>query len=184
MSTDIVKEIANAPQGTLKLYKGNDIGLSENSIITHMDNTQNIGKRIDAAINAGCFIEALSLRLQIVDFWLRIYFRNTRNEGEQRRREFGRLLDQCKKLGLDNSLFTKLKEFNNHRVDAIHGYVIGKTTYEALKPIVAESKKLSSETIAWVLENCGEVISNAEGRAFKVGDTILKWKTQIQKLSA
>lgn len=61
---------------------------------------------------------------------------------------------------------------------------MGKTTYETLEPIVAESKKLSSETITWVLENCGEVISNVEGRTFKVGDMILNWKAQIQKLSA
>lgn len=184
MSNDNVKEIANAPQGTFKLYRGNDIGLDENSIKTHLNNVQNIGKRIDAAINAGFLIEALSLRLQIVDYWLRIYFRNTRNKGEQRQREFGRFLEQCKKLGLDNSLFTKLREFNKHRVNAIHGYVIGRTTYETLEPIVAESKKLSSETIIWVLENCGEVISNVESGTFKVGDRILNWKAQIQKLSA
>lgn len=86
MSNDTVEEIANAPQGTFKLYRGNDIGHDENSINTHLNNIQNVGKKIDAAINAGFFIEALSLRLQIVDFWLRIYFRNTRNEGEQRAR--------------------------------------------------------------------------------------------------
>lgn len=184
MSNDMVKQIANAPQGTFKLYRGNDIGLDKNSIKIHLNNIQNVGKRIDAAINAGFLIEALSLRLQVVDYWLRIYFRNTRNEGEQRQQVFGRLLGQCKRLGLDNSLFAKLKEFNNHRVEAIHGYVIGKTTYETLEPIVAESKKLSSETIIWVLENCGEVIGSVESGTFKVGDMILDWKAQIQKLSA
>ncbi len=182
MSNEIVHQVASAPGGTYKLYKGSDIGLDEDSINTHLSNLQGISERIQIAIDLGFHIEVLSLRLQIIDFWLRIYYRNKRPEGEQRQREFGRLIDQCKNLGFNTDLATKLKDFNSHRVKAIHGYVIGKTTYEVLAPVVGESKSLSSETIAWVLENCGEVINNMKGRSFEVGDMILNWRAQIDQL--
>lgn len=183
MSTELIREIAIAPYGTYKLYHGSDIGHDEDSINTHLSNLHNIGQRIEAAIKSGFLIEALSLRLQVIDFWLRIYYRNQRKVDEKRQREFGRLLDQCKDLGLDKDLVRELKEFNSHRVDAIHGFIIGKTTYEVLLPVVNESKSLSSKCIAWVLENCGEVIHSIEGRSFEVGDMILNWKAQIDHLA-
>jgi hypothetical protein len=182
MSNQIVEQVAIAPNGTYKLYHGSDIGHDEDSINTHLSNLQNISEKIQKAIDSEFYIEALSLRLQIVDFWLRVFYRNKRNIGEQRQREFGRLIDQCKKLGMDQPLVTRLKDFNTHRVNAIHGYVIGKTTYENLAPVVTESKALSSECIAWILENCGEVIDSMEGKTFEVGDMVLNWQAQIAQL--
>jgi hypothetical protein len=93
MSDDIRKRVESAPVGTYRVYRGSDIGLDENSINTHLKNLDGIGQRIQAAIEAGFLIEALSLRLQIIDYWLRIYFRNKRAQGEERQRQFGRLLD-------------------------------------------------------------------------------------------
>lgn len=177
-----MEQVASAVSGTYKLYNGSDIGHDEDSINTHLSNLNNINKKIEDAIDYGFYIEALSLRLQIIDFWLRVYYRNKRVVGEQRQREFGRLIDQCKNLGFDSDLSRKLKEFNSHRVNAIHGYVMGKTTYDELNLIVTESKSLSSECIAWILENCGEAIDTMKGRAFEVGDMILNWQMQINQL--
>ena len=182
MSGDIVNKVKNVPAGTYRLYKGSGIGHDEDSIHTHLNNLSGISEKIQRAIELECFIEAISLRLQIIDFWLRVFFVNRCAEGQTRKREFGALLDQCKGLDLDQEIYEKLKAFNKHRINAIHGYVIGKTTYKELEPVVKESKKLSSELIIYVLENTGEDIQDMEGRTFEVGDMILNWKAQIVHL--
>ena len=181
-TNEMMRVIATAPPGTFKVYRGRGTGVEE-YIHAHMSNLGGITERIQQAYRAGCLIEVVSLRLQVIDYWLRIFFANKAPAGERRQREFGRLLGQCKDLGLDLSLFTRLKNFNDHRIRAIHGYVIGHTTYENLEPVVRESRSLSTDLIIFVLENCGSVIT-ALGGTFEVGDMILNVSAQIAHLQA
>jgi len=55
-------------------------------------------------LQCGCLLEVISLRLQIMDYWLRVYFVNEAPTGTQRKKEFGALLDQCERLGLPSNL--------------------------------------------------------------------------------
>ena len=177
---DIKRALASHPPGTFKLFRGTGTGAEEN-IETHLKNLEDVGRRIKRAIQAECYVEVISLRIQIVDYWLRIYFVNKAHTGMKRRREFGGLLDQCKELGFDNELYRELMAFNLHRINAIHGYVIGKIEYNILNSIVLESKSLSARTIIYVLQNCGEVITSFDGR-FERGDMILNVPLQVYHL--
>lgn len=176
----MARALESAPPGTFKLFRGSGTGV-EDTIQTHLENLGNISQRIERANAAGCFVEVISLRLQIMDFWLRVYFVNCASEGAQRQREFGRLLDQCKELGFDRALYARLREFNQHRVNAIHGYVVGRTTYDQLESVVAESRAHSADLIEFVITHAGQGITRLDGY-FHVGDMVLNIPLQIQHL--
>ena len=78
-------------------------------------------------------------------------------------------------------LFQELQVFNKHRINAIHGYIVGFTDYEELVKVSNNSKILSTRVITFVLLNCGEVITKFDG-SFYVGDMILNVPAQIQHL--
>jgi hypothetical protein len=100
--------------------------------------------------------------MQVIDFWLRVYFANRAPAGEKREREFGRLLTQCHELGIAQDLYLRLTAFNKRRIDAIHGYVIGTISYEQLMPVAADSDRLLRDVVVFVVTNTGEVVQNRE----------------------
>jgi hypothetical protein len=171
----IRKALSTSPYGTFKLFRGDGTGVDE-TIEQHMKNHEKFGLRIKHAKEVGCWIEVISLRLQVIDYWLRVYFVNRAPIGNSRRREFGRLLEQCRELGLENNIFNKLRVFNEHRINAIHGFIVGRTDYETLKDVVLESESLVTETIIHVLDNTGIVITSLDGN-YNVGDMILNVET-------
>lgn len=179
-TTQIKQALSSHPPGTFKLFRGAGTGADEN-IEVHLKNLVDVGRRIDKAIRTECYVEVISLRIQIVDYWLRVYFVNKAMAGVKRQREFGRLLEQCKELGFNAQLFDELKTFNLHRINAIHGYVIGKIEYNGLEKITLESKAISARTIMFVLLNCGRIITSFDGR-FERGDMILNVPLQIYHL--
>jgi len=176
----ISRALASSPPGTYKLYRGEGTGV-DIDIEKHMRNLASVGKYIKHAKEVGCLIEAISLRLQVIDYWLRVFFVNRAPSGVKRQREFGRLLDQCINLGLDMILSGKLRNFNRHRINAIHGFVVGTTSYEELKTVVGESEYLISNTIISVLENTGTIIVKLDG-FHNVGDMIINVKAYIGML--
>jgi hypothetical protein len=97
-----------------------------------MSNREELYSQIQYAKAARCFIEVLSLRLQYLDVWLRVFFENTPHHG-RRKREFGWLLEQCLNQGLDKKLYDRIARFNEDRVKAIRGYLIGLTTYAEIE---------------------------------------------------
>jgi hypothetical protein len=179
----IRKALATSPYGTFKLFRGEGAGIDE-TIEQHMKNHEIFGLRIKHAKDVGCWIEVISIRLQVIDYWLRVYFVNKAPVGYIRRKEFGRLLNQCREFGLGINLFNKLRVFSENRINAIHGFIVGRTDYENLKDVVFESESLISETIIRVLENSGVVITNLDGQ-YHVGDMIVNGgaiKEQLRKI--
>jgi len=171
----IKKALSTFPHGTFKLFRGDGTGVDE-TIEQHMKNHERFGIRIKHAKEVGCWIEVISLRLQVIDYWLRVYFVNCASAGSSRRREFGRLLEQCRELGFDNNIYNKLCVFNEHRINAIHGFIVGRTDYDKLKDVVSESETLITEAIIHVLDNSGIVITSLDG-SHNTGDMILNVET-------
>ncbi len=151
-----IEEINSSPPGTFKLFRATE---EEPEVEKSMNNMAELSSRIAHARKANCLIEVISLRIQYQDLWLRIYFENRHHDAERRQQEFGRLLRQCFKLGLEKTLYDKILKFNKDRVKAIHGYLIGVTTYEELSSVVAESDGLSEKLADFVVRNSGEVVT-------------------------
>lgn len=162
------------PSGTFKYYKGVGTGI-ERFLETHVQNIRDVGKRIGRAKRAGCYIETISLRLQIIDFWLRIFFVNKAAIGQKRRWMFGELLEQCKEIGLKDDLYRKVMSFDSKRVGAIHGFLIGEMKYDDLALVDKISETTAIEVVQYVLMNCGEIFDGTtpKARLSHRGDMIL-----------
>ena len=137
-----------------------------------MANHADLAARIRHAKGQNCLIEVISLRIQYMDVWLRIYFENTPHSSA-REREFGRLLRQCFEIGLAKTLYDRLVQFNKDRVKAIHGYLLGLIAYDGLRDVVAESDGLAEELTEFVLLNSGEAVTeNFEKQHHNRGDAV------------
>lgn len=152
----LIEEINSSPPGTFKLFRATE---EQPEVEKSMNNMAELASRVAHARKANCLIEVISLRIQYMDLWLRIFFENRPNAGEKREQEFGRLLKQCFKLGFDKGLYDKVHKFNKDRVKAIHGYLIGMTSYEDLNKVVTESEGLSEDVAEFVVINSGDIVT-------------------------
>jgi hypothetical protein len=164
--------IETEPEGTFRLFRADNVG-TEERIQQHLLNIDELSARIAHAAVSGCVIEEISLRLQVIDFWLRVYFANRASVCEIREREFGRLLKQCLDLGLPEALYTKLKAFNKSRIDAIHGYVVGSASYEALQTVAGDSDRLLRDVVIFAVTNAGIVVRNRSDVAANPGAMVI-----------
>ena len=152
---DLIAAIRAEPAGSFKRYRATE---AEPEVEQAMANLAELARRVRHARAAECLVEVVSLRLQYMDIWLRIYFENTPHQS-LRQQEFGRLLKQCLDAGLDKELYDRLHRFNKGRVRAIHGYLVGKMRYSDLSLVVDESDGLSESLAEFVLLNSGEVVT-------------------------
>lgn len=158
-TAELEQALKTAPPGTFRVYRGQGTGV-EGSPNQAIQNLGEVQSHIGNALKSGCYLEVIDLRLQFVDFWLRYYYVNKAVPGAQRWREFGRLVEECAQLGLEHDLTNKLKKFNTDRKDAVHGFLVGRTSYNKLKTIVEESEPLMHDVALFVIEQCGTVITS------------------------
>ena len=140
------------------MFTADKIGV-QNYIQQHFKNSKEVKQRIQTAVTSNCQIEVISLRLQVIDYWLRLYLENS-DPQIQRDREFGRLIRQARQVGLPSKIYDKLISFNNTRKDAIHGYIVGTTSYDEIEKEAIDCKDLLIETIIHVVQNSGVIVSS------------------------
>jgi hypothetical protein len=143
------------PQDSFRLFRHPEPGVDMNIAGR---NHAVIHEKAQHALEAGCFIEALSLRLLYIEHWLKIYVFNVQPTGTVPKKMFGVLLDQCEKLAFDPVLVTRLRTFNDTRVNAIHHFLNGKTTYIQISGVLENSKDLSRLVARFVLQNSGQIL--------------------------
>lgn len=176
---DLFAAIRAEPEGTFKLYRATE---EEPEVEQAIQNLAELARRVKHARASDCLIEVVSLRLQYMDIWLRIYFENTPHE-EKRHQLFGPLLKQCLHQGLDKALYDKIFKFNKDRVNAIHGYLVGVMKYEDLAAVVTESDGLSEALAEYVLINSGEPVTvEFENQYHNRGDTVYHVPSMIADL--
>lgn len=163
--------IETAPTGTFRMYTADQTGVQKN-LTQHFNNSSLIKSKILKAINSDCHIEAMSLKIQIIDFWLRIYHENSQPT-DKRERMFGPLLRQAFDLGMPKKLYDDLMEFNNSRVDAIHGFMIGCISYEKIMSESIRAIDLVKRTVEFVAKNSGTIVTHREHIAANPGAMIL-----------
>ena len=132
-------------------------------------NLAEIPERGVVAYQSGCFIEVIELRMQYMDFWLRMYWVVKNDAGavfvENDRRTFGRVITDCEEVGLPPRLVKRLRAFNTDRIEAVHKYLLGATDYQGLR-VVCDSHGALQEVVK-------EYVVKAVGRpATSVEDTV------------
>jgi hypothetical protein len=155
-TSNLIEAIRQSPPGTFKLFHATE---AQPEVEQSMSNRVQLAACVQHAKKSNCLMEVISLRLQYMDLWLRVFYQNTPHT-EPRQREFGRLLTQCMKLGLAKDLYDRILEFNKNRIRAIHGYLVGLVAYEQLGAVVAESDGLSETLAEFVLFNSGEIATD------------------------
>jgi len=73
-TAQLVTAIRSSAPGTFKLFRATD---ERPEVERSMANQAELAARIQHAKAAKCFIEVISLRLQYLDLWLRVFFHNT-----------------------------------------------------------------------------------------------------------
>ncbi len=122
-------------------------------------NLGEIVERIKRAIGQGCYLEVISLRLQQMEFWLRLFYVAANKKGEiiapDDKRTFGQIVTDCARLGFEPAIVIRPREFNKHRIDAIHKYVLGATDYNELQRVCEKFTGLPDQVCAYVGRKIG-----------------------------
>ncbi|MEX5546108.1 hypothetical protein Q1J68_10875 [Pseudomonas pergaminensis] len=166
---DLFEMILSHPPGSFKYFhsEGKEVDIQQ-----ALKNKDELQARIAHARNSNCFIEVISLRLQHLEMWLRIYYNNSRHN-EPRQQEFGRLIKQCFKIGLNKNIYDRLSTFNKDRRISIHGYLMGQMKYNDFYKTIEDSDTLSQDLIEFVILNAGEVVTEEHRTSHNnVGDLI------------
>ena len=126
------------------------------------DNLKEGPSRTKHALDQGCYIEVISLRLQHAELWLRMFWvvKNRRKHifESNDKRTFGAIVNDCSSLGFRSDLILRLRDFNQHRINAIHKYLLGVTDYNEFKNVCIKSTGLDGEVGEYVRNEVGIVL--------------------------
>jgi len=142
-----------------------------------LENLSIIVERAKSALANNFYIEFISLKIQYLEYFLKIYWvsKNPDNEilDESNRKFFGTLIKECKDYGFDPVLIDKIGSFNSERVNAIHKFLMGGTTESELKLVCEKNSKLGNELYNYVLDECGEFIADVEKIPTEIGSMVI-----------
>jgi hypothetical protein len=98
-------------------------------------NLQKIIRRITKAKNKGFYMEAISLKMLLLDFLLRIYLVSKTKQVISFEEEvtFGRLVKRAEHAGLDSEMVKKLYLFNRYRIKTVHQLLLGTMTFNEIE---------------------------------------------------
>ena len=159
---EMAELIRLSPTGTFKTGP-NLITMGVVNIGTAFDNLKEGPSRTKHALEQGCYLEVISLRLQHAELWLRMFLVVKNKCGQifepNDKRTFGVIINDCSNLGFRPDLITRLREFNQHRINAIHKYLLGVTNYDELKDVCSKTAGLEGEVGEYVRNEVGIVTS-------------------------
>lgn len=164
---ELFARVESAPPGTFRMFSAIGAGIEER-IQQHLKNMDELHGLIRRSVAERFHVESISLRLQVVDYWLRLYLAN-QAPGTKRRREFGALLEQCLGAGFDRGLYDRLTAANAKRIDAIHGLVVGSISYAKLETVSQDWGQLVKDVVRFVTHNAGTVVTHRDQLAANPG---------------
>ncbi len=114
---------------------------------TFYENVRFMMEETEATYQSGYFLEALSLRMLALDLMLRIYVVHKTGKPIEPystvdKLSFGQLVKRAKTHGLPRDLADDLWAFNKKRVDGIHHFLLGRTSYQAIGDAYREADGL------------------------------------------
>jgi hypothetical protein len=123
LTNDEMNELVRlSPEGMLSLPNMETLGVTDFGMA--FQNLKEGAERTRNAFDNGCYLEVISLRLQHIEFWLRIFW--VAKNGKRKifeaddKRTFGTITNNCSDLGFNTDLISKLNSFNSYRINAIH----------------------------------------------------------------
>lgn len=142
-----------------------------------IENMSIIVNRAKLALENKFFIEFISLKIQYLEYYLKIYWvsKNPNNEvlDEHSRKFFGTLINECKNYGFESVLIDKIEDFNNQRVQVIHKFLMGGISESEMEQVCNKYSKLGNELYQYVINECGVFIEDINSIPTDVGTIII-----------
>jgi hypothetical protein len=160
LTDDQMEELGNLlPKGEMKSLP-NLLSIGITNLEGYIRNFQEGGNISRRAYKEGFYIETISLRLQLIELYLRMYYvaKNTSGkmiDPELDKRTFGSYINDCKNLGFDSELIDEMIEFNKHRVIVIHKFLMGEVEYSSLKDVCDTTQGLDDRVSKYVINEIG-----------------------------
>lgn len=168
---DMQRQINNGQFEILLLPKSRNIGIINAQ--KALENLSIIVDRAKGALKNEYYIEFISLKIQYIEFYLKIFWvtKNPSNSvlDQNDRKFFGTIINECEVFGFDSNIISDIKDFNDKRIKAIHKYLMGGTDEEELKIISLKHSKLGNAVYEYVINECGEKISDTSNIPQDVG---------------
>jgi hypothetical protein len=157
------------------LPNGKDIGMV--NFERALENQSIIIERAKSARANGFYLEFISLKIQYLEFYLKIYWvskhPNSKVLNENSKIFFGRLVDECLEYGFDPVLSKTLFQFNKERKKAIHQFMMGATGEEELAMVCEKYAKLGNEVYNYVIDECGVLLADVSQIPTDVGSMVI-----------
>ena len=177
---NVQKTIIDDEHEFIILPNAKDIGIID--FDKSLENLSIIVDRAKLALKNKFFIEFISLKIQYLEYYLKIYWVSKNPDkkilDENNRKFFGTLISECKDFGFDTELIDKINDFNTERVKAIHKFLMGGTTEAELEIVCMKYSKLGNELYNYVIDECGEFIEDVNCIPKNVGSMII---TRLKK---
>ncbi|MFC3198256.1 hypothetical protein ACFOET_11595 [Parapedobacter deserti] len=160
---DMKAQIASGQFEILLLPKSSNIGIINAQ--KALENLSIIVARAKHALQAGHYIEFISLKIQYIEFYLKIFWVTKNPAGaildQDSRKLFGAIINECESFGFDKKIIADIKDFNETRIKAIHKYLMGGTDEQELQVVSLKHSKLGNAVYEHVINECGVVLNNA-----------------------
>lgn len=113
-----------------------------------LQNLQALSGRAQKAFLDGYFVEAISMRLLMLDFLLRMYVVSKTGETIEAddKLSFGAIIRLAEKSGLNADIIARLDLFNAVRIKGIHRLLLGDITYDELRAAFESDPALPDDT--------------------------------------
>jgi len=179
---DVQKTIRNDDHEFIILPNAKNIGIID--VNKSLENLSIIVDRAKSALENNFFIEFISLKIQYLEYFLKIYWVTKNPENKlldvNEIKYFGTLINECKSFGFNSDLIDKIDGFNSERIKAIHKFLMGGTTEAELKVICEKYSKLGNELYEYVINECGEFIEEVEKIPKAIGSMIISRPKRIK----
>jgi len=172
---DVQKKLMSDNHEFIILPNAKDIGIIDAN--KALENLSIVVERAKKALESQFYIEFISLKIQYLEFYLKIYW-VTKNPdkkilGETSQKFFGTLINECETYGFETVLIDKIKDFNTERVKAIHKFMMGATSEGELKIVCEKYSKLGNELYNYIIDECGQVIEDVTKIPQDIGTMII-----------
>jgi hypothetical protein len=172
---DVQETILHDNHEVILLPNGKDIGVV--NFERAIENQSIIIERAKSARTNEFYIEFISLKIQYLEFYLKIYWvskhPNNKVFSESDQMFFGTLIKQCLEFGFDPKLGKTLFQFNKERRKAIHQFMMGATGEEELKLVCEKYSKLGNVVYNYVIDECGVLLADVSEIPNDVGSLVI-----------
>lgn len=172
---DVQNKLINDNHEFVILPNAKNIGIVDAN--KALENLSIIVERAKKAFENQFYIEFISLKIQYLEFYLKIYWviKNPDNKvlDENTQKFFGTLINECETFGFEPALLNKIKDFNSTRVKAIHKFMMGATSEAELKIVCEKYLKLGNELYNYVVDECGQFIEDVTKLPLDIGTMII-----------